>query len=336
MAEKVFTNEEKIDELLTSSVLAGISSDSLYQGKTLSPDIVGNYLTIQPNGDMIIGDYNGGQGILWDQSLGILSILGGLSVDHLDIPDTITADSFHVNAAGDAWWGAAAIGGALAKILKTGDATFTNIDATGTINATGGYVGTATAIVYEATGMNCGTTGHMRGGQTDYLTGVGWFIGYTGGAYKLSVGDPGGDYMAWNGTNLIINGSGLGNNAGNTQLFKWSVGHGHTSAGWEKSIEVICGDRGTFRILFQATIAAAETGYARIYRNGSAVGTLQTLPGGGGWGSWEEDIAGWKKGDLLQIYSHSTAGAHMVTIGDGDGVSGALRIKNDIWTFSTY
>lgn len=49
----------------------------------------------------------------------------------LDIPDTVTADSFHVDNEGNAWWGATAIGSAVAKILKSGIATFTNIVITG-------------------------------------------------------------------------------------------------------------------------------------------------------------------------------------------------------------
>jgi len=49
----------------------------------------------------------------------------------LDIPDTTSADSFHVDSTGNAWWGAAAIGSAVAKILKTGIATFTNVSITG-------------------------------------------------------------------------------------------------------------------------------------------------------------------------------------------------------------
>lgn len=48
--------------------------------------------------------------------------------------------------------------------------------------------------------------GHIKGGQTAYNTGLGWFIGYSGGAYKFSVGDPSGDYFAWDGANLYVRG----------------------------------------------------------------------------------------------------------------------------------
>lgn len=86
------------------------------------------------------------------------------------------------------------------------DATTGNITCTGTIQATGGYIGTTTALVYESTGINCGTTGHIRGGQTDFNTGTGWFAGYSGGQYKFSFGNPSANYITWDGTNLTVNG----------------------------------------------------------------------------------------------------------------------------------
>lgn len=100
------------------------------------------------------------------------------------------------------------------RITEAGVLVGTSVTVTGTIQATGGYVGSTTALVYESTGINCGTTGHMRGGQTDYETGTGWFIGYAGGAYKLSIGVGGSNTanMHWDGTNLYVNGSTISNN----------------------------------------------------------------------------------------------------------------------------
>lgn len=73
-------------------------------------------------------------------------VISGLSLmaSSLDIPDTTTANSFHVNTSGDTWWGATAIGSAVAKVLKTGVATFTDIIATGTIS------GRSTATIASA------------------------------------------------------------------------------------------------------------------------------------------------------------------------------------------
>jgi hypothetical protein len=82
-------------------------------------------------GDVVIGNYTAGQGAKWDQSAGTFTVRGGLEVDSLNIPDTITANSFHVDISGNAWWGATVIGSAVAKILNTGAATFTNIQISG-------------------------------------------------------------------------------------------------------------------------------------------------------------------------------------------------------------
>lgn len=49
----------------------------------------------------------------------------------LDIPDTTTANSFHVDSSGNAWWGATVIGSAVGKVLNTGAATFSNMTITG-------------------------------------------------------------------------------------------------------------------------------------------------------------------------------------------------------------
>jgi len=81
-------------------------------------------------GDITIGNYAGNQGILWDQSAGTLTVKGGVAVGYLDIPDTVTEDSFHVDSSGNTWWGSPELATAPAKILNTGEATFTNVTAT--------------------------------------------------------------------------------------------------------------------------------------------------------------------------------------------------------------
>ena len=55
----------------------------------------------------------------------------GLTVDHLDIPDITSANSFHVDTSGNSWWGATSIGSAPAKVLNTGASTFSDMTITG-------------------------------------------------------------------------------------------------------------------------------------------------------------------------------------------------------------
>jgi hypothetical protein len=49
--------------------------------------------------------------------------------------------------------------------------------------------------------------GAIKGGQTNYATGTGFFLGYSGSAYKFSIGDAT-NYLQWSGTSLNIAGSG--------------------------------------------------------------------------------------------------------------------------------
>ena len=151
---------------------------------------------IEANDGNFRGDITGATG----------TFTGTVSIGSLNIPDEVTADSFHVDTTGNAWWGSTAIGSAVAKIEKDGSALFTSITATGTINAQDGYlsagvyIDAADGIVCESGGFDVGVSGHIRGGSTDYNTGAGWWIGYDTTAYKLSIGDPDGDYFRWTGT----------------------------------------------------------------------------------------------------------------------------------------
>lgn len=73
------------------------------------------------------GDY-----IHWDGT--IMTIRGALTASSINIPDTVTANSFHTDTSGNSWWGSTVIGSALAKILNTGAGTFSNITIDGGSN----------------------------------------------------------------------------------------------------------------------------------------------------------------------------------------------------------
>jgi len=50
------------------------------------------------------------------------------------------------------------------------------------------------------------STGYIRGGQTAYNTGTGFWLGYSSG-YKFSIGNPATKYMTWDGSALTIRGT---------------------------------------------------------------------------------------------------------------------------------
>ena len=50
-------------------------------------------------------------------------------------------------------------------------------------------------------------SGFIRSGNIAYASGVGFWMGYAGGAYKFYLGNPAGGYLDWNGSTLRIGGS---------------------------------------------------------------------------------------------------------------------------------
>ena len=67
--------------------------------------------------------------LLWDGTN--LTVTGSLTADSINIPDNVSANSFHTDSSGNSWWGAVLMVSAPAKILNTGAATFSNMTITG-------------------------------------------------------------------------------------------------------------------------------------------------------------------------------------------------------------
>ncbi len=82
-----------------------------------------------------------------------------------------------------------------------------------------------------------------------------------------------------------------------------------TSETYAKVAELTCLGSGTFRIKFdlKRDAGAAGTAYAKIYRNGVAVGAEATNATST-YATSSEDIGGWTGGDLIQLYIHRDAG----------------------------
>lgn len=72
----------------------------------------------------------------------------------------------------------------------------------GSLSAISANLGTITAG-----NITLDTSGFIRGGQTAFNTGTGFFVGYSGGAYKLSLGDGSTQALTWDGTSLLIAGT---------------------------------------------------------------------------------------------------------------------------------
>lgn len=361
---------------------------------------------IAANGDVEFNDGN----FRGDITGATGTFTGTVSVGSLNIPDTTTANSFHVDTTGNAWWGAVAIGASTAKVLNTGAATFSNITITGGSVATSTLSGTiaqtnlnladrgwtqtcvfsvtdldtvawgvgtftsADGTVYNISAGNTGnmvaktfvyldiavsttayqttttattavgagkvliavaqngdstatysltetsmvtgdmilantivankmsvttlssivanlgtitagnitldTSGYIRGGATDYLTGTGFFQGYSGGVYKFSVGNPATSYFSWDGNYTIINANSspmdsyneTNRNSSNSLYNGDATKVGQSFTGNGKTLE---------QVFFYVKKTGAPTGniVAKIYAHSGTYGTT-SLPTG--------------------------------------------------------
>jgi len=80
-----------------------------------------------------------------------------------------------------------------------------------TVNEDQIFVPNLAAIVADLGAITAGTitldsSGYIRGGQTAYNTGTGFFLGYSSSAYKFSIGD-GTNKLTWDGTKMVIDGA---------------------------------------------------------------------------------------------------------------------------------
>lgn len=76
----------------------------------------------------------------------------------------------------------------------------------GNLTMDSGYIGGANGWQITTNEIIGSVNSLLRGGQTDYATGSGFFLGYSGGAYKFSIGDAS-QYLRWDGTVLSISGA---------------------------------------------------------------------------------------------------------------------------------
>jgi hypothetical protein len=101
------------------------------------------------------------------------------------------------------------------RINGSGDAEFNDVVLRGTLYASGGLIG----------GITIGST-NIRSGQTAFHTGTGFWLGIDGSTPKFSIGNPSGNYMYWDGTDLVVNGEFTG--TVNLPAFSASIDEGST------------------------------------------------------------------------------------------------------------
>ena len=79
------------------------------------------------------------------------------------------------------------------------------ISATHIVGSQLDVLATNTGTLFVDESLTMSAAGHMKGGQTAYNTGTGFWIGYDSADYKFSIGN-GTNYLTWDGTELQIKG----------------------------------------------------------------------------------------------------------------------------------
>jgi len=134
-------------------------------------------------------------------------------------PTTITTSGSSSYPPNDSW-GTGTIWGATAPVIVAGESVYQSDGiynpATGNTVWNVPYLSTLKVGSLSAISANLGSissgnitldsTSSIKGGQTAYNTGTGFFLGYSSSAYQFSIGNPSGQYFAWNGTNIVSNG----------------------------------------------------------------------------------------------------------------------------------
>lgn len=117
--------------------------------------------------------------------------------------------AIRINGSTSAWEGPVTI--AASANASTVSASVAYGDITGTkppsnADNTSTAVNAGTTVTAAAGGITFSANGAIKGGQTAYDTGTGWFLGYSGSAYKFSIGNPAGNKLTWDGNTLRVTG----------------------------------------------------------------------------------------------------------------------------------
>jgi len=164
-------------------------------------------------------------------------------------------------------------------------------------------------ITATSGGITFSAGGAIKGGQTDYNTGAGWFLGYSGSAYKFSIGDPSGSYLTWDGSGLSFVGTLTDQTlyaAGDKLFAAYRVTQNTASSTYAKYAAYTLGHGGTVRC-FANSLVTSGTGYIQIYKNGSATGSIITVTGSTNT-LRSIDVSGFSAGDSLEFWFKATGG----------------------------
>lgn len=184
------------------------------------------------------------------------------------------------------------------------------------------------------------TSSSISGGQLDYNEGTGFFLGYSGGAYKFSVGVGGtGPALLWDGTTLVSNGVNINTPGSSTDISLLDYTHNITFSSTDEN--TVAWTTGTIRFSNNttSTVAAGNTGDMAtgggyIYFNSASPTVLAYTPI-----ATPSNASGPTKIVLAKAAPGATGSGEAVfqVFGGLGGLkigSSALNIANNNWTYS--
>lgn len=136
--------------------------------------------------------------------------------------------------------------------------------------------GTLSANVTQTGQLTISTNGHIKSGQTAYNTNVGYYLDYNSGSPRLSLGDPNGNRLLWNGSSIDI----VGN------LFQGKTTFASTIAGY------FLGDTNKFHIGDATTSLKFETSTGVVLKGNLLQGKV----------SFADTTAGYFLGDTNKFH----------------------------------
>lgn len=120
------------------------------------------------------------------------------------------------------------------RVTPAGALVATSATITGSITATAGSIGGwtigASTLSNGGISLDSSVPKITVGSATGYLTGAGIFMGSAGGTYKFHIGNPSGNYLSWDGTNLAASGQWITGAGMNPSLQTWKTNITFSSA----------------------------------------------------------------------------------------------------------
>jgi hypothetical protein len=182
------------------------------------------------------------------------------------------------------------------------------------VTATEINVTSLSSMTTETGTLTVGSSGYIKGGQTAYDTGSGFFLGYSSG-YKFSIGNGSTQSLTWDGTTLTVQGDLIVGSyvATNDVMLSAPTARSSTTLAWVTKKSFTIDRPGTVRVAAdykrQVPTDLQTNAQARIRLNSTTKTTFNVT-----WNTYTEqtyDVSGVAAGDTISIQVY--AGTHKDT-----------------------